>query len=383
MLKSISHPHLNHLPGAGTKRVFIVYTGGTIGMKKTDNGYAPAKGYFEKMINKIPDFHSPNMPAFVVEEYDPPLDSSDMQPEDWVRIAKSIERHYTEFDGFVVIHGTDTMAYTASALSFMMENLSKPVVITGSQIPMCHFRNDARDNLSLSLMIAAYTNINEVCIFFNNKLLRGNRSRKVAAWALQAFDSANFPWLATVGIDIQFRNELFWKSPREHVSFWTDLETDVVAVRLFPGMNPSILSHILQPPLKGLVLEAYGSGNAPARKVEILQSLKAAIERGVIIVVVTQCYSGTVDLEKYANGEVLQQIGCVSGLDLTAEAALTKLCYLLGKYRNHPNRTEEVQRLMSENLRGELTPPETQLKIEDNAYGSEWMRDDDERAGLT
>jgi L-asparaginase len=247
------------------KRVCILYTGGTIGMKPTPQGYAPEPGYLGRVMASMPDFSSPEMPGYVICEYAPLLDSSNMGPRHWLAIARDIAEKYHEFDGFIVIHGTDTMAYTASALPFMLEGLAKPVVLTGSQIPLCRVRSDGRDNLVTALMVIALAPVPEVCLCFGNRLLRGCRSTKVDAAGFQAFDSPNYPDLGHIGVTIRPHPELLL--PRRPVNGLTVhplSEARVGALRLFPGISADLVANVLRSPLQGLVLETYGLGNGPS-----------------------------------------------------------------------------------------------------------------------
>ncbi len=334
------------------KRVYIAHTGGTIGMARTRNIYTPRRGYLQEQMQTMPELLHPSIPDFAIHDYEPLLDSSNMRPSDWVKIARDIADHHDEYDGFVVLHGTDTMAYTASALPFMLEGLRKPVIITGSQIPLCEVRNDARENLITSLLIAANYAIPEVCLYFGGKLLRGCRSTKVSADGFAAFDSPNFPPLGTVGIDIDVNWDLVRKpNGRGRLRVHEMRATVVSALRLFPGISPEFLCNVLRPPLQGLVLEAYGIGNGPDQDTDFIAALEEATSRGVVIVDCTQCLEGTVDLDEYAAGTALARAGVISGYDLTAEAALAKLYYLLSRGES-PNR---VKREMQRDLRGEMT----------------------------
>lgn len=333
-------------------RVYVAYTGGTVGMKRGDDGYVPTPGLLEEFLRRVPELAAEGIPEFVVHEYDTLLDSSNMVPDDWNRIAADIEAHYAEFDGFVILHGTDTMAYTASALSFMLEGLAKPVVLTGSQIPLTEIRNDARENLLTSLLIAGNSRIPEVCLYFNGKLLRGNRAVKINANGLDAFDSPNFAPLGTAGIKINIDYSRVLEPVRVPMrARHCEQQNRVAAIRLFPGISADVLNNILKPPLRGLVLECYGAGNAPDREQSFLDAIRKADERGVVIVDVTQCLRGTVDLGSYATGNALAAAGVISGADMTAEAALGKLLYLLELGLEPGQIKREVQR----NLRGELT----------------------------
>ena len=336
------------------KKVYIAYTGGTIGMKSTEDGYVPATGYLEKLMNTIPELKSDILPDYQICEYEPLLDSSNMTPDDWLKIANDIAAHYKEFDGFVVLHGTDTMAYTASALPFMLQGLQKPVILTGAQIPLCKVRNDARENLVTALLIAANFKIPEVCLCFGDKLLRGNRAVKVDADSLDAFESPNFPALGTVGIEININWDLVLPpaKTRKPLTVNTLNEARVAGLRLFPGISIDIVKNFLQPPIRGLILQTYGIGNAP-EDLKLISAFKAANDRGVIIVNCTQCLKGTVSMEDYATGAALAKAGVISGFDMTLEAALAKLSFLL----NQKLPVAKVKKMMQTDLRGELTRP--------------------------
>lgn len=340
------------------RRVYIAYTGGTIGMRKTRDGYAPAPGYLQEQMRRIPELDDPLLPEYAVNEYQPLLDSSNMVPQDWLKIATDIHARYADYDGFLVLHGTDTMAYTASALPFLFDGLAKPVILTGSQIPLCEVRSDARENLVTALLIASDPRITEVCLYFGGRLLRGCRSVKANADGFDAFASPNAPPLGVAGIDIEIDYERV--RPPSGAPFRLAVpagvpagEHVVASLRIFPGISATLVRHVLQPPLRGLVLEAYGVGNAPDRDGELLQALREATGRGLVIVTCTQCLRGTVDLGDYATGSALARAGVVSGYDLTAEAALAKMFHLF----QQGHATEEVKALMQADLRGELTPP--------------------------
>ncbi len=321
-------------------------------MARTRNGYMPRRGHLQEQMQTMPELSHPSIPDFTIHDYDPLLDSSNMTPVEWAKIARDVWDHYDEYDGFVVLHGTDTMAYTASALPFMLEGLRKPVVITGSQIPLCEVRNDARENLITSLLIAANHAIPEVCLYFGEKLLRGCRSTKVSADGFAAFDSPNFPALGTVGIEIEVNWDLVRKPTGRGRLRVHEMRAPVVsALRLFPGISPELLRNVLRRPLQGLVLEAYGIGNGPDRDAAFVAALEEATSRGVVIVDCTQCLEGTVDLSEYAAGTALARAGVISGYDLTAEAALAKLYYLLSRGGS----PKKVKREMQRDLRGEMT----------------------------
>lgn len=337
------------------KKIYIAYSGGTIGMADSAEGYKPRPGFLLEQMHKMPELHHPQMPRYEIHEYDPLIDSSNMSPKLWLHIARDIATHYDAFDGFVVLHGTDTMAYTASALPFMLEGLGKPVILTGAQIPLCEVRNDARGNLITSMIIAADCGLPEVCLLFGQKLLRGNRAVKVNADGFDAFASPKFPPLGTVGVGIDIRWDLVLPPPdsAKPVAVKAFTESRVAALRLFPGISARVVRNILAPPIKGVVLETYGVGNAPDNDPELLDVIRQACDRGVVIVNCTQCLQGRVHAKAYATGTSLERTGVISGYDMTAEAALAKLFYLFSRNLS----IEAVKRQMQTNLRGELTPP--------------------------
>lgn len=335
------------------KRLYIAYTGGTIGMCRSADSYAPAPGYLAAQMAEMPELRDPRMPLYDINEYSPLLDSSNMTPADWIRIGQDIVAHYADYDGFIVLHGTDTMAYTASALPFLLQGLRKPVILTGSQIPLCEIRNDARANLITCMAIAAEHPVPEVCLYFGNKLLRGCRAVKVDADGLDAFESPNYPPLGTVGVDVEIDWSHVRAAPAAETLTLAPLATyaTVGAFRIFPGLAPTLLRNVLQPPLRGLVLETFGVGNAPDRDEAFLAAIREATERGVVIVNCTQCLRGSVHQGEYTGGAALARAGVVSGYDLTAEAALCKLFYLFSS--GCP--AEEVKARIARSLCGELT----------------------------
>ncbi len=334
------------------RRVAILHTGGTIGMRRSENGYTPEPGYLETLLEGMPELHE--VADFELIEHDPLLDSASVRPRDWLAIAREIVSHGHEYAGFVILHGTDTMAYTASSLAFMLRGLRKPVVLTGSQIPLCEVRTDARENLLTALMIAAAEEpVQEVSLYFGGRLLRGCRAVKVSATGFDAFDSPNFPPLAHAGIDITVDRLVVDHAalPSNPVPLPPHLDASVGALRLFPGLPADLLRNALREPLQGLVLEAYGAGNAPGGDPELLRVIADATARGVVIVDCTQCLRGTVDLHAYATGSALLHAGVIGGADMTAEAALAKLVYLLSTMRS----PEHARDLMGQSLCGELT----------------------------
>lgn len=353
---------------ADRPHVLVMYTGGTIGMQRTARGYAPQPGLLSQHLARMPQFQDPGKPrgtmprssfgrhvTYHLKEYSPLLDSSNMDMGDWVRLAHEVERFYDDFDAFVILHGTDTMAYSASALSFMLRNLGKPVVMTGSQIPLVEVRNDAVDNLLGALTIAGHFRIPEVTLYFHHKLMRGNRTRKMDASGLDAFQSTNLGPLAEVGTGIDVAWHRVRRMPKAPLIVRPITERNVAALRIFPGITAEIMQNFLQPPLRGVVLETYGSGNVPDIRPDFLDALRRATESGIVIVNCTQCPKGTVSPD-YVGGKALTEVGVIGGADMTPEAALTKLAYLLSRSELS---VDEVRRWMAIDLRGEMTPPAT------------------------
>lgn len=333
------------------KKILILNTGGTISAVKMARGYEPAQGYIAAALGTIPMLLHPDLPTYTIKEYAPLLDSSNMTVADWNRIACDIAADYDHYDGFVVFHGTDTMAYTASALSFMLENLAKPVILTGSLIPLSEVRNDALDNIITSLWLCAHQPIHEVCIYFNQRLLRGNRTQKISAEHFNAFDSPNFVHLASVGVHIELNFEVLLPKPCEPFNLQPITPQFMANFRLFPGFATEVLANLLQQPLKGLILETYGSGNAQNNDPYFLQLLTQACDRGIVIINCTQCQHGAVAMTQYATGYGLKKAGLVSGHDMTPEAAHCKLLYLLSKNIN----LDDIKLLMEKNICGELS----------------------------
>jgi L-asparaginase len=335
------------------RQVYIAYTGGTIGMRRTDGRYEPDAGYLAEQMDQLPQLRGEEVPEYTVGEYEPLLDSANMSPSHWMDIAEDIRDHYADFDGFVVLHGTDTMAYTASALSFVLEGLAKPVVLTGSQLPLMETRSDARENLVSALVMAGNFDIPEVCLLFDHHLLRGNRAVKVNSEGFGAFASPNCEPLGWLGVSIELNHGRILPPPDRPFRVQSVGQATVGAFRIFPGLKAEYLKTLLKPPLQGLVLETFGVGNGPTQDREFLAVLDEATARGVVIVDTTQCLRGRVDLQRYRTGSALADAGVVSGFDMTAEAALAKLFYLFGKGLSSDRVREEMVR----NLRGELTLP--------------------------
>ncbi|MBR9727209.1 asparaginase [Shewanella intestini] len=334
-----------------TKRsIYVAYTGGTIGMQKTAEGFAPVAGFLTDCVQSMPEFYHDEMPDFVIHEYNPLIDSSNMAPTDWQMIADDIKANYDNYDGFVILHGTDTMAYTASALSFMLHGLSKPVIVTGSQIPLAQLRSDGQTNLLNSLYIAANYPVAEVCLFFNNNLFRGNRSTKAHADGFNAFSSPNFPTLLEAGIKINLKAGKIGAATARPLDVVTISPQPIGVVTLYPGMATDLFKNILQQPVKALILQTYGVGNAPQNP-QLLSILKQADLNGIVIVNLTQCFQGKVNMGGYATGNALAQAGVISGGDMTVEAALAKLHFLLSIGLT----SEQIKAKMQQNMFGELT----------------------------
>ena len=337
--------------------VLLIYTGGTIGMIENPETGALENFNFDHLLKHVPELKRFNY-RISTYQFDPLIDSSDMEPSCWAKIVKIINYNYDYFDGFVILHGTDTMAYTASALSFMLENLGKPVILTGSQLPIGTLRTDGKENLITAIEIAAAKRedgspmVPEVCIFFENELMRGNRTTKINAENFNAFRSFNYPALAKAGIHIRFNEHLIRRpDPTRPMKPHYVFDTNVVMLTLFPGIQESIIHSVLHVPgLKAVVLKTFGSGNAP-QKEWLTRQLTEASERGIVIVNITQCQSGAVEMGRYETSLQLLQAGVVSGYDSTPECAVTKLMFLLGHELSIP----EIRYRMSSDLAGEIT----------------------------
>ena len=332
------------------KRVCVIHTGGTIGMARTKNGYAPKAGYLKSILSEMTDLKSSELPKFDLVEYEPLLDSSNISVNEWVKMAVDIKEKYDAYDGFVILHGTDTMAYTASALSYMLGGLGKPVILTGSQIPLCEIRNDGKDNLIASLILAGFYQVPEVCLFFGNKLFRGNRATKVSSDDLIAFDSPNYPVLADAGVRISL-NHMAIRNPGADLKLSLFEAHQIAVLKIFPGISFEVFENILTPNLKGIVFEAYGAGNIPDTDPALASFLSKANKNGTIIVVCTQCLRGSASIGEYETSLSFANAGAVSGYDMMVEAAVTKLYYLLSVGCG----LDEIKKLMEKNLRGELT----------------------------
>lgn len=337
--------------------ILIIYTGGTIGMIHNADTGALESFNFDHLLSHVPELKQLNIDIDSIT-FDPPIDSSDMEPELWSRIVSIIEKNYDQYDGFVILHGTDTMSFTASALSFMLEDLMKPVILTGSQLPIGALRTDGKENLITAIEIAAAKDadgnpmVPEVCVFFHEKLMRGNRTTKINSESFGAFGSNNYPNLAKAGTDIQF----FTRNIRKYVpglklKAHHEYNSNIVIFSLFPGIQQEVVEKLLNAKeLKGIIFRTYGAGNAPQKK-WLVDALTKATAEGKIIINITQCAGGSVHMERYETGLQLLEAGVISGKDSTVEAALTKLMYLLGK--NLP--VEEVRRRMSKSFAGEIS----------------------------
>lgn len=335
--------------------ILLIYTGGTIGMTKDFKTGALKAFNFNKLLTFIPELKHLDCTIESIS-FDEPIDSSNMSPKYWVKITEIIEDNYQKFDGFVVLHGSDTMSYTASAISFMFENLSKPVIFTGSQLPIGDLRTDAKENLITSIEIAAAHKkgkplVSEVCLYFEYKLYRANRTTKVSSEHFEAYASPNYPPLAESGVHLKFNHLLLQKSRRfKKIKIRKKLEENILLLKLFPGITENVLKSVLEiEGLKGVVLEAFGSGNAPTNK-WFLDLLKKALKKGIKIVDVTQCTNGSVVLGLYDTSVQLQKMGLINGKDITTESALAKLMYLLGE--NIPN--TQFKQIFETPLRGEM-----------------------------
>lgn len=336
-------------------RILLIYTGGTIGMKKDFETGALKAFNFSKLLQRIPELKLLDCEIETIS-FEKPIDSSNMNPEKWADIATIIEDNYSSYDGFVVLHGSDTMSYSASALSFMLENLSKPVIFTGSQLPIGDLRTDAKENLITAIQIASLREngnpvIREVCLYFEYKLYRGNRTTKTNAEHFNAFISPNYPHLIESGVHLKMNKDLFLPLKKElKLKVHKTFDTNVVIVKMFPGMSEIVLAAIFNiSNLKGIVLETYGAGNAPTED-WFIHLLTQAIQNGIQVVNVTQCSAGSVNMGQYETSSAMKKIGVISGKDITTEAAITKLMYLLG----HTIVQNDFKTVFETPLRGEI-----------------------------
>lgn len=338
------------------KSILIIYTGGTIGMMLNPETGILDPFNFHQIENEVPELRKLGHKLSAIQ-FEPPLDSSNINPDVWVQLAVIIHDNYSFYDGFVILHGTDTMAYTASALSFMLENLHKPVILTGSQLPIGMLRTDGKDNLITSIEIAASRRngtpmVPEVCIYFENRLFRGNRTTKNSAENFNAFQSFNYPPLAETGIHIRYSHSyIHYPVGNDPLKIHTNMAREIAILKIFPGMRENVVDAIVNiKGLRGLIIETFGGGNAPNYE-WFTRKIANAVKKGIIVVNVTQCNSGHVDMGKYQTGLELFKAGVISGYDITTEAAITKLMYLLGQGCTY----DEIVKHMNTSLRGEIS----------------------------
>lgn len=341
----------------GKQGILLIYTGGTIGMEKDPVSGTLKPFDFTDVSEKIPELQRFGFEIDTIQ-FKSPVDSSDIHPGFWIEIADIIEENYDNYRGFVVLHGTDTMAYSASALSFMLENLSKPVIFTGAQLPIGILRTDGKENLITAVEIAASLEggkpvVPEVCIYFESKLYRGNRTTKVNAEHFNAFQSANYPYLAKAGVELVFNREFIrYTGKSEPLVVHRNFSDNITIIKLFPGINRKYMDTVLGiPDLKAVILETYGAGNAPSEE-WFTGRIRRAVERGILCLDVTQCSRGSVEMGRYHTSQTLLEAGVISGFDITTEAATTKLMILLAQNLD----MAEIKTLLNKSLKGEITP---------------------------
>lgn len=336
-----------------TGRILIIYTGGTIGMRRSEQGYIPAAGFQQLMEAQLGTELLNRLPAYEMLEFEDLIDSANLTPAHWSAIAQPIIDQWSHYDGFVILHGTDTMAYTASALSFMLQQVNKPVIVTGSQIPLLELRNDAQNNLMTAMMLAGEYPIPEVCVFFNGKLMRGNRSVKLKSSGLDAFHSPNYPLLARADIHIDLYKPRLLDKPQQGPNFINPQfdARNVSIVPVYPGINGDLIDSLIQEPnRKALILHSYGVGNIPDADRTLVAALKRAADKGITLVNVTQCEYGHVHQEAYAAGSEMSELGVISGMDMTLEAAFAKLHLLCAQGLSTEQRAEQMQHAISGEL---------------------------------
>lgn len=333
------------------KHIGLFYTGGTIGMTKTGHGYAPMPD-FASVLGNLLHAQDEGLPRYTLHAYETPIDSSNATPEDWQSVGRDIAARYDDYDGFVVLHGTDTMAYTASALSYMLRGLRKPVIVTGSQIPLLEPRSDALQNTVTALQLAASEEINEVALYFNQRLLRGNRASKLSTERMDAFDSPNYPRLAEAGINLRFNHKALLPRPdKERFELPDYGNKTVLSLRFLPGLPLRAIQAVLELQPDALILECYGTGNVPDRDPALFKMLSRASEAGTVLVARSQSLHGRVSIGAYAVGSGLKAAGVIDTWDMTMEASYAKLHHLLARGLS----VEAVRKEFHDNISGELS----------------------------